>query len=159
MWISSRLFQNSSRNFSEDYMRWWEGSDSDTAAVNQSWGLLTMGVSSRLDGDTDVPHPHRGDKCRMVGFLELTHLYTKQIYFFFKTILVCFLEGQSDYHVHWPVIFFHKLEVLLADLQIVGAQEADESECVDGMQCQSCCGSPPIVYRFFFCIAAVGIKM
>ena len=68
---------------------------------------------------------------------------------------MCFTEGQSNYHVHCLVIFFHKLEILLADLQnFVRAQKADKCKGVDGVQCQLCCGPPPLMDALRFEIIA-----
>ena len=57
-----------------------------------------------------------------------------------------FTEGKGDYHVHREVSFFHKLDILLADLQnFIGTQKADKCKGIDGVQRQSCCGPPPLM--------------
>jgi hypothetical protein len=57
-----------------------------------------------------------------------------------------FTEGQSDDHVHRMVVFFHKLDILSADLQyFIRTQKADKCEGIDGVQRQSCCGPPPLM--------------
>lgn len=57
-----------------------------------------------------------------------------------------FTEGQGDYYVHRLVVFFHKFEILSADLQnFIRAQKADECERVNGVQCQSYYRSPPLM--------------
>ena len=71
------------------------------------------------------------------------------------TILMHFAEGQVNYHIHCPIVFFHKFKILSVDLQnFIRTQEANKSEGVDGMECPSCHGPPPLMYGFCLCIMA-----
>jgi len=66
-----------------------------------------------------------------------------------------FAEGQVDYHIHCPIVFFHKFKILSADLQnFIRVQQANKNKGVDGVECQSCCGPPPLMYGFCLRITA-----